>query len=171
MVVKRSILINGVVTSISMEPVFWAELDLRAEQEGLPWQDYVRRIIRGLDQVPNRSSAIRESIVRLLQEDAGHQGRPRVEAWWRVRTPSDVRDVGTRGVRLFAGRGAGNDIVIDDPEVSRRHLMLSFDGSAWWAVDLESKNGMYLGRRKKALVKLRPEMTLRVGHSELTLLG
>jgi predicted DNA-binding ribbon-helix-helix protein len=42
--IKRSIMIAGHATSISLEPVFWAALREAAEAEGLPLNALVARI-------------------------------------------------------------------------------------------------------------------------------
>jgi predicted DNA-binding ribbon-helix-helix protein len=60
--VKRSMMIAGHATSISLEPIFWAALREAAEAEGLPLNALVARIdaerIQGADP-PNLASAIR----------------------------------------------------------------------------------------------------------------
>jgi predicted DNA-binding ribbon-helix-helix protein len=60
--VKRSIMIAGHATSISLEPVFWDALRTAAEAERLPLNALVARIdaerIRAPDP-PNHASAIR----------------------------------------------------------------------------------------------------------------
>jgi predicted DNA-binding ribbon-helix-helix protein len=60
--VKRSMMIAGHSTSISLEPVFWEALREAAEAEQLPLNALVARIdadrIQGAD-VPNLASAIR----------------------------------------------------------------------------------------------------------------
>ena len=60
--VKRSIMIAGHATSISLEPIFWAALREAAEAEGLPLNALVARIdaerIEAADP-PNLASAIR----------------------------------------------------------------------------------------------------------------
>jgi DNA-binding CsgD family transcriptional regulator len=40
------------------------------------------------------------------------------------------------------GRGADNDIIVEDKEVSRRHAMIYKQGSDWWLSDLGSRNGI-----------------------------
>lgn len=59
---KRSIMIAGHATSISLEPVFWAALREAAAAEGLPLNALVARIdaerIAGA-KAPNLASAIR----------------------------------------------------------------------------------------------------------------
>jgi predicted DNA-binding ribbon-helix-helix protein len=60
--IKRSIMIAGHATSVSLEPVFWEALREAAEAEGLPLNALVARIdaerVRDPDP-PNLASAIR----------------------------------------------------------------------------------------------------------------
>lgn len=42
------------------------------------------------------------------------------------------------------GRSEDNDIQVSNPYISSRHLKLSFDGSNWSVLDLESTNGTYV---------------------------
>ncbi len=60
--VKRSMMIAGHSTSISLEPIFWKALREAAEAEGLPLNALVARIdaerVRAADP-PNLGSAIR----------------------------------------------------------------------------------------------------------------
>ena len=60
--VKRSVMIAGHATSISLEPVFWDALKEAAEAEGLPLSALVARIDAERIQAPapaNLASAIR----------------------------------------------------------------------------------------------------------------
>ncbi len=60
--VKRSIMIAGHATSISLEPVFWDALRRAAEAEGLPLNALVARIDAeriAVPNPPNLASAIR----------------------------------------------------------------------------------------------------------------
>jgi len=60
--VKRSIMIAGHATSVSLEPIFWQALREAAEDEGLPLNALVARIdaerVREADP-PNLASALR----------------------------------------------------------------------------------------------------------------
>ena len=60
--IKRSIMIAGHATSVSLEPVFWEALRDAAEAEGLPLNALVARIdaerVREADP-PNLASALR----------------------------------------------------------------------------------------------------------------
>ncbi len=60
--VKRSVMIAGHSTSISLEPIFWDALREAAEEEGLPLNALVARIDAdriGATDAPNLASAIR----------------------------------------------------------------------------------------------------------------
>ena len=60
--VKRSMMIAGHATSISLEPIFWEALRAAAEDEALPLNALVARIDAEriqADQPPNLASAIR----------------------------------------------------------------------------------------------------------------
>ena len=60
---KRSVLIGGHQTSISLEPVFWRALEAEARERGCPLNALVAQIdVERLDAVepPNLTSAIRQ---------------------------------------------------------------------------------------------------------------
>ena len=60
--IKRSVMIAGHSTSISLEPVFWEALKEAAEAEGVPLSALVARIVAELIEgrdPPNLGSAIR----------------------------------------------------------------------------------------------------------------
>ncbi|QPQ54835.1 ribbon-helix-helix domain-containing protein [Allosphingosinicella flava] len=70
--VKRSMMIAGHATSISLEPLFWAALRRAAEAEGLPLNALVARIdaLRlETPQPPNLGSAIRSWLFYRLQDE------------------------------------------------------------------------------------------------------
>ncbi len=53
------------------------------------------------------------------------------------------------------GREAGNEIVIEDPQVSRRHATLTRQGNSYLLEDIGSTNGTYVnGKRVTAPVLL-----------------
>jgi predicted DNA-binding ribbon-helix-helix protein len=60
---KRSVLIAGHATSISLEPVFWRALETAARERGLPLNALVAEIDAArleADPPPNLTSAIRQ---------------------------------------------------------------------------------------------------------------
>ncbi len=65
---------------------------------------------------------------------------------------------------LFLGRDPGNDIVINDPEVSRRHARMLLVGNTYTIEDLGSTNGTFIkGQRLAAPVTLRPGEVIMLG--------
>lgn len=69
---------------------------------------------------------------------------------------------------ITIGRGPGNDIVIQDPKVSKIHLQLVFNGNICSAVDLNSTNGTYVnGKKITGEVCLQPNDTIRIGDTML----
>ena len=66
---------------------------------------------------------------------------------------------------LSFGRTLGNEVVIPDDRVSRRHAILHAQGdSGYWLVDLGSRNGTYLNDRRVSLpVRLRDRDAIRIG--------
>lgn len=75
---------------------------------------------------------------------------------------------GSRVVRL--GRGADNDIVIDEATVSRSHLALALTGAHWQVRDVGSSNGTRVGgvRIWSDPVPLRPGAVIEAGAARLT---
>jgi len=73
------------------------------------------------------------------------------------------------GDRAVVGRSKDCDLVLDDPNVSRRHLELRRDSAGWTAVDLGSTNGVKVnGRRIEQAVALEPGDEIALGVSRLT---
>ncbi|ABC80916.1 FHA domain containing protein [Anaeromyxobacter dehalogenans 2CP-C] len=83
-----------------------------------------------------------------------------------------VLEPGPDGAPLRVGRAAGNDIVIDDPTLSRAHLELVRDGDARWRVaDVGSSNGTRLAgaRIGREPVPLPVGVALEAGAARLSL--
>jgi pSer/pThr/pTyr-binding forkhead associated (FHA) protein len=67
------------------------------------------------------------------------------------------------------GRGAHNDVVLDDRSVSGAHAKLQLRGEAWYVVDMESTNGTYVdGERVRGERRLPPIAELRFGDIRAT---
>lgn len=64
---------------------------------------------------------------------------------------------------LSIGRTAGNQLVVEDQRVSRRHAIIHFQGGEFWLVDLGSRNGTCVGdRRIYQPVRLRDRDRIRI---------
>jgi hypothetical protein len=72
------------------------------------------------------------------------------------------------GERAVIGRSRDCDVVLSDPNVSRRHAELRRVGEAWTVVDLGSTNGVRLNRRRVDEAPLQHGDTITVGLVDLT---
>jgi len=75
--VKRSVMIAGHATSVSLEPVFWDALREAAEAEGLPLNALVARIDAArvaAEDPPNLASAIRVWLFERARRGGGSAG-------------------------------------------------------------------------------------------------
>ena len=159
-----------------MESAFWDELDSRAAQRGYPWHEYTRQLLAEIPPSDNRSSSIKEALVRMLREELNDEGRKNrssfVSAVWRIQLPNQSQDftIKTHDIRVFVGRSPSNHLLIKDHEVSRRHCMFVFDGQDWRVVDLDSKNGTWVKKKQVAASIIRPgdQVTVGASHIQLT---
>lgn len=72
---------------------------------------------------------------------------------------------------LYIGRAADREIVLNDPNVSRRHARLEHRAGGWYICDLGSTNGTYLNDEPispNVPVRWEPGQTVRIGNSALT---
>ncbi len=106
-------------------------------------------------------------------------GRPRVRTAAEIGsvTPMqlglEIRERG--GVRAFAGRppleigrDKSTDIVVHDPEVSRRHARFGSHEGVVYLEDLKSSNGTFLnGRRVVETIEVRPGDEIDVGTTRI----
>jgi hypothetical protein len=65
------------------------------------------------------------------------------------------------------GRSKDCDIQLPDPNVSRKHAEVRQEGAAYWAVDLDSTNGMEVNGRRQKRAKLRQGDRITLGSTEL----
>jgi hypothetical protein len=71
------------------------------------------------------------------------------------------------GEALVIGRDDRASLVVDDPGVSRRHLMLRRDADGWTALDLQSTNGTYVNGWRVQRAQLQPGDELQVGDTRM----
>jgi hypothetical protein len=72
------------------------------------------------------------------------------------------------GERLVVGRSRECDIVLGDPNVSRKHAEVRRDGEGWAVIDLGSTNGIKLNGRRVDQGTLQPGDRITLGLTELT---
>jgi hypothetical protein len=69
--------------------------------------------------------------------------------------------------QVVIGRSKDCDIQVPDPNVSRHHAEVRQEGAAYWAIDLDSTNGMEVNGRPQKRVKLRQGDRIVLGSTEL----
>jgi pSer/pThr/pTyr-binding forkhead associated (FHA) protein len=72
------------------------------------------------------------------------------------------------GSRVVLGRSRDCDIVIDDPNISRRHAELRREGGGWLVADLGSTNGVKVNGRRVNEQPLNPGDEITLGLERLT---
>ena len=72
------------------------------------------------------------------------------------------------GDRVRVGRSRECDVVVSDPNVSRRHIELRRGERGWAAVDLGSTNGMKVNGRRLSHAELEPGDRITIGITDLT---
>jgi Protein of unknown function (DUF3662)/Inner membrane component of T3SS, cytoplasmic domain len=72
------------------------------------------------------------------------------------------------GDRVLIGRSRESDVVVSDPNVSRRHIELRRGQHGWAAVDLGSTNGMKVNGRRVGHAELNPGDRITIGVTDLT---
>jgi FHA domain len=84
----------------------------------------------------------------------------------------DVRRRVEGSCPFVVGRSSEADLLILDPEVSRRHARFENDGRTIFLTDLHSSNGTFLnGRRIEETIEMRPGDYFDVGTARITLVG
>lgn len=168
---KRSVKINGVTTSLFLEEAFWNELERRAEIQNTTWSQYFRTLIHDHDTSGNRSAAIKEVLLLKLREDLDAALRTdnseNQKSYWLLEKHGKRDRVEFGKSVISIGRDQDNDIVLHDPEVADKHLLLVNDKQRWWAVDLNTTMGTTLNNKTitRALIPRRGEIT--VGNSQI----
>jgi predicted DNA-binding ribbon-helix-helix protein len=167
---KRSVKIDGVTTSLFLEDAFWQELEQRARERDITWTQYLRSLIEENDTSGNRSAAVKEILLSKLRQELDTLRNNKIttnQSYWLVEQRG-IRDrVGFEKSTIAVGRDPNNDIVLHDPEVAEKHLLLSFDNQRWWAIDLNTKQGSRLNNKpvSTALIPRRGEIT--IGSSQI----
>ncbi len=99
--------------------------------------------------------------------EAGEAASPTVQL--RVRRGAQESTLKLVGESWTLGKAPENDLVVDDPFVSSRHLKLTRRGARFQLTDLGSTNGTFVGPLRITDAELPVFTTFRLGDAELTL--
>jgi len=80
-------------------------------------------------------------------------------------TPAVQFDLG--GPLITIGRASDNDVILDDPEVSRHHCQLKLQHGAYSLADLGSRNGSWVNGDQVTEMALGPGDRIRIGSTEI----
>lgn len=163
---RRSIILDGKTTSVALESAFWRELERLAAEHHVSWQDFFRTIHQRVAGAANRAAAVKETILLMVRDESQQPPSP-FTAYWQVETKHETKIVLTREVRVLVGRDLINQLIVNDPEVSRKHAMLVWDNRHWWVIDTESKNGVHLNQQQVIAAKLLPGQLFSIGSSQI----
>jgi len=85
-----------------------------------------------------------------------------------------VQTDGGRGARfdlggavIAIGRGADNDVIVDDPQVSRHHCQLKLQHGAYGFVDLQSRNGSTVNGQAVSEIALADGDRIQIGNTSI----
>lgn len=101
----------------------------------------------------------------------GHEVAPPDSAWRAVllvRTDGAAPvqfDLG--GALISIGRASDNDVIVDDPQVSRHHCQLKLQHGAYSFADLGSRNGSWVNGQQVSEVALGPGDLIQIGSTEI----
>jgi len=71
------------------------------------------------------------------------------------------------GALIAIGRAADNDVILDDPQVSRHHCQLKLQHGAYGFVDLQSRNGSTVNGRPVEEIALADGDRIRIGSTSI----
>jgi hypothetical protein len=112
-------------------------------------------------------AAAKEGKFRVDAEHDSNAEAPRPTALPVLTLVGDSKDWPLDSDQLVVGRQEACDIVIPDPNASRRHAELARKEDGWWIRDLGSSNGTFVNGTLLKERRLRSGDRIRIGKTEL----
>lgn len=151
---------DGWADALCLEMERWlADLAFR---RGLVTVAPIQVTLRADSEVRRRSVRATAQFVEGARNEQGHSA---ADVMPLVLCPLDDGAMPEMSVRTRAtlGRAAGNNIMIDDELVSRRHAILEFQRGTWQISDLDSTNGTWLNGRPVRRAQLADGDEIQIG--------
>ena len=86
-----------------------------------------------------------------------------------IEGPDKGQLVNLQDADVFIGRHGQCDLVLHDPEVSRRHVKLASGENGWWLDDLGSTNGCFVNGQRITHQTIAPGDRIQIGQSVLVI--
>lgn len=101
----------------------------------------------------------------------GGGGAPLPEPWHLIvhQAEGPARTYPLSHAEVTLGRGADNDVVLNDASVSRAHAKLTYEGGAWRLHDLDSGNGSTVAGERVTHVRLASPAAFALGQVQMRL--
>lgn len=172
--IRRSIVLDGRVTSLQLEGAFWDYLDRLADDAGLSWAEFARHLLVQCQRTDNRASSIKQALLKHAVEASsagGSDESARKAQRWQLSYEDSVVTVLTPWKLLRLGRRPDCELALSDPECSKIHAAMFPVAGCWWIADLASKNGLWQDGERIKLVALRLGDAVTAGKTEIRLLN
>ena len=115
------------------------------------------------------STTIFKDSVKPKLSDQGLEGR-NPEYFIEIKEGPDIgQKFSLKDADVFIGRHGQCELVLHDPEVSRRHLKLSTGENGWWLDDLGSTNGSFVNGQRITQHTAAPGDRIQIGQSVLVI--
>ncbi|ODA40949.1 FhaA domain-containing protein [Desulfosporosinus sp. BG] len=101
--------------------------------------------------------------------DQGRKGRNSEYFLEMIEGPDIGQSFELKDTEVFIGRHGQCQLVLHDPEVSRRHLKLALGENGWWLDDLGSTNGSFVNGQRIKHQMAAPGDRIQIGQSVLVI--
>ena len=92
---------------------------------------------------------------------------PGAPTCWSAPTAQPPVQFDLGGPLISIGRASDNDVIVDDPMVSRHHCQLKLQHGAYGFADLGSRNGSFVNGQPVSEIALGPGDVIRIGDTEI----
>ena len=106
-------------------------------------------------------------LVRCVKPLLTFRREPEIWAWLHL---SNDKRIPITHWETVIGRSKRSDVIIDDPDVSRSHAVLTrYDDGSWTIADADSEKGVFVNNKRCNIKPIYPEDVIRIGGVEMAL--
>lgn len=146
-----------------------------AQERGFSMLEHPRVTLAADPGVPRRGILVEAEMVAAPPPDAHSQtqifqAQPQTQAQARLllATSNGTQVIPLESTLMTIGRGLNNDIILEDPRISRHHAQLRYRARRFWVADLGTTNGTFVNNERITERALRSGDILSLGGFELT---